>query len=232
MRNINDPKIRKYIEELEEEYKELLFDALLMKSNSIDNLSVSDLLKIDDEVKKHLRNSDVKDKNGKYISFGVMYIKIGIFMYLFSSIIISFDDLRHLSPKILIQMVSITIVFAGFTISIYPLFHKYKKNTRVKEDKLLEYDVIGAWRELEGLCNDIDIKENIMANRSVIKLLAQLGLITNEEENELHSFLKLRNSIVHNSNETSYNSEDIMLNLKNINVIINKVRKKISSDLK
>ena len=52
MRRINDDKIEKYVNELGEEYKDLLFEALLKKSDSLSELSVSELLRIDNDVKK------------------------------------------------------------------------------------------------------------------------------------------------------------------------------------
>ena len=50
----NNEKIQKYLDELSNEYKELLFVALLERSKSIDDISISDLLRIDNEIKKPL----------------------------------------------------------------------------------------------------------------------------------------------------------------------------------
>ena len=50
----NNEKIQKYLDELSEEYKELLFRALLERSKSIDDISISELLRLDNEIKKPL----------------------------------------------------------------------------------------------------------------------------------------------------------------------------------
>ena len=59
MRRIDDDKIEKYVNELGEEYKDLLFEALLKKSDSLSELSVSELLRIDNDVKKYLKDKGV-----------------------------------------------------------------------------------------------------------------------------------------------------------------------------
>lgn len=50
----NEDKIERYLDDLAAEYKELLLKRLLEVSGTIENLSVSELLRIDTEIKKPL----------------------------------------------------------------------------------------------------------------------------------------------------------------------------------
>ena len=56
----NREKIEKYLDELSEEYKTLLFNALVEQSGSVEDLNVSDLLRLDNDVKKRLRLDYIK----------------------------------------------------------------------------------------------------------------------------------------------------------------------------
>ena len=45
-------KIEKYLDELADEYKVLLYNALVSRTKPLDDLSVSELLRLDNEIKK------------------------------------------------------------------------------------------------------------------------------------------------------------------------------------
>ena len=85
----NNEKIQKYLDELSNEYKELLFVALLERSKSIDDISISDLLRIDNEIKKPLLTGYQKQQRLRrlIISSGIIYIFSGIGTLLFYEII-------------------------------------------------------------------------------------------------------------------------------------------------
>ena len=76
----NNEKIQKYLDELSEEYKELLFKALLERSKSIDDISASDLLRLDSEIKKPLieNNQRQKKKRTTLLLSGLLYIFLSI----------------------------------------------------------------------------------------------------------------------------------------------------------
>ena len=50
----NNDKIERYLDELSDEYKILLYKALISRTKSLDDLSVSELLRLDNEIKKPL----------------------------------------------------------------------------------------------------------------------------------------------------------------------------------
>lgn len=49
----NEEKIERYLDDLADEYKKLLLKRLLEVSGTIENLSISELLRIDNEIKNH-----------------------------------------------------------------------------------------------------------------------------------------------------------------------------------
>lgn len=234
MRIINDEKIAMYVNELGEEYKDLLFETLLKKSNSVDDLSVSELLRIDNDVKKYLQRQEDSRKNRKFLALGITYVFLGIFMYLFSEIIFKFYDMHYLSPAGLTQLMSITISLVGILACCYSFLRGAKRDKSCKDisnenenKKLLEYEVISTWRELEGICNDIALEKDIVTRQSVINLLENENLITDDEKTLLTHFLKLRNSVVH-SDEVEISLQE-MRNVKNeVNKFIEKLNSKLA----
>ncbi len=227
MRRINDDKIEKYVNELGEEYKDLLFEALLKKSDSLSELSVSELLRIDNDVKKYLQRQEVNKRNRKFLVLGATYVFLGIFMYLFSDIMLKFYDLRYLSPIELIQIMSTIVSCVGVMSCFYPFLIDYKRNRKYKDTsneskKLIEYEVISKWRELEGIGNDIALKNDVVTNKSVIQLLSYEDLISEDEKVLLTNFLKLRNMIVHNS-KLEMSQQDMLNEINRINELIEKI---------
>lgn len=228
MRRIEDEKIEKYIDELGEEYKTLLFETLVMRSESLNELSVSELLRIDNDVKKYLQRQEESKINRKYLVLGITYVYCGIFLYVFSEIMFKFYDLRYLSPIELTQIISIIIAFVGALACMYPFLRKSNKmkdrktSEKSESKKLLEYEVVSTWRELEGICNDIALKNDIITNISVIQLLRGEGLISEAESRELTHFLKLRNSVVH-GNKMTISQEEISKQIKRIDKLIGEI---------
>lgn len=231
MRKIDDNKIEKYVNELGEEYKDLLFEALLKKSDSVNDLSVSELLRIDNDVKKYLRRQDESRKNRKFFVLGVTYVAMGIFMYSFSGIMLKFYELRYLSSIELMQIISIVVSFVGAVVCIYPFLrgnreNKIYKGTSDESKKIVEYEVISKWRELEGIGNDIALKNDIITNRSVIQLLSNEDLITEDEKALLTNFLRLRNSIVHDK-KIEVSLQDMVNAINDINKLIERVNNRL-----
>ena len=113
----NKEKIQKYLDELSKEYKELLYSALIERSQSIDDISISELLRIDNEIKKPLHAEYQRQKHRRklYISIGLIYVALGFMMFLFYSIIGS-DFLFSIDSAI--TLVSLIITLAGICVII------------------------------------------------------------------------------------------------------------------
>lgn len=227
MKNIENKKIEKYLNELSEEYKELLFEALLKSSNSVENISVSNLLWIDYNAKRYLKAKN--EKNRKIFLFGILYIFLSLFTYWFSDIILKFFEYNFLNPIELIQVMAVVMGFLGGIACLYPIYHTPKSNRNMKKydgrnNKLLEYEIICSWRELEAICNDISVDEKVITNKSIIETLKNENIISQQEQEVLINFLRLRNAIIHDG-KIDASPNDIKKNIAIVNQLIEKLKK-------
>lgn len=202
MRKIHDPKIESFLDALGDEYKALLLEELIEESDSIDTLSISKLVSIDADIKRYVKQKRESKKYRRLQLYGMLYICMGLFLLFMSEIFANFRDLDYLAPESLIQMMALVLCLVGTMASISPILFRNKKKTNNTDNqrKLIEYEVITTWRELEAICTDLSLKSKTVSNKSVIQLLAQEQLVSEEEEKELVSFLKIRNAIIHSSN--------------------------------
>ncbi|MDE5885124.1 MAG: hypothetical protein K2H29_08650 [Oscillospiraceae bacterium] len=224
----NNEKIEKYLDELADEYKELLYKALISRSRAFDNLSVSELLRLDNEIKRPLFEDYKRKQKRRRMLFklGLMYILTGATLFIFSEITKG-DFLYH--TENILQVASAIIGVFGMLISIYSFASQQldlfsKKHMNEYEDKYYEYEAIATWRELEGMVNDISINKNVKISHSIIEYLSEIQFINKEEYNILKEFLKMRNNIIH-SNNNEYSSDEIKEMLDKVNRIVDKIRK-------
>ena len=219
-------KIDNYLNELSEEYKELLFKSLLNQSSSFDNLNVSDLLRIDNEIKKPLLMDHQKNQRKKQmlLGTGMLYMLIGFIVYVFSN--------TYLGNLDVITLITLTIWFFGFLMTIYAFLplnmfarKMYANNRRENQDvSLLSYEIVTKWRKLESIANDLNIDKHKILSYSIMQFFLNNRYITDEEAKELKNFLKLRNEIVHAS-ATTYTLDELTNAISTVNSIINKLEK-------
>lgn len=227
----NNEKIEKYLNELAAEYKGLLFNALISQSKDLDNLSVSELLRLDNEIKKPLfKNYQKQQRHQKMLQIaGLIYMLLG------SSLFVIYELLNSnfiYGTHNIIPLISIVIGFTGLFISIFsiilPIIYQpsFKNIDRIEKNNLsiLEYKVVINWRELEGIVNDISISTSVTSPRSVINFLLESKFIDSNEAAILKEFLKMRNNIVH-SPECKYSTEEIKILVEKTDKIIDKLKK-------
>ena len=158
MRKISDEKIKRYLDELGEEYKVMLLEQLVTNSNTLEELSISELIRLDEDVKYYLRTKDNDKRKNKYYVLGILYVFMGLFMYLFFNIMTIFDNIQFLSRFELMKLMSTIISMIGILLCMIT-FIADNKRKKLKNDnnkrKILEYEVIAIWKELEGLYYDI-----------------------------------------------------------------------------
>lgn len=227
----NNEKIEKYLDELSNEYKTLLFQALVSRSKSMDELSISELLRIDNEIKRPLLEDYQKQqkKRKTLLLAGLLYMFMGFTMYIVYEIM---NTNFMYGSRDIIPLISMVIGFVGLFISIFSFVFTSSLNSntrhldREKKESpaLLEYEVITKWRELEGIVNDISIETNVKTPRSIIEFLAENQFIDSSEYSQLKDFLKMRNNVAHATKDT-YSSKEIIEMMSKIEVIIEKVKK-------
>ena len=227
----NDDKIEKYLDELADEYKRLLFNALLERSSSIDEpLSISELLRLDNEIKKPLLRNYQRQLRRKrlFLIVGMTYMLLG-FLLFFLYQIYETNFLNDINK--LLEVLSISIAFFGVflsvlsyalpTVQISSRSNKYQKEDAF--EKILEYEVISKWRDLEGTVDDFSTEKKAKPPRSIIDYLYESNLINSEEKNVLLDFLKMRNNIVHSA-VTNYSSNELVSLLKKVDKILEKLK--------
>ena len=227
----NNEKIQKYLDELSEEYKELLFKALLERSKSIDDISITELLRLDNEIKKPLiENYQKQQKRRKmFFVYGLAYLFFGIIMLLMYYTIKS--DIFHGTDGIVL-LISIVVSVVGLFTSAFSFVMPISKantsiqktSTQTEVTKLLSFEVIAKWRELEGIVSDLAENNSTPTPRSVIEYLSSNNFIDKSECIILKDFLKMRNNIVHSS-EAEISAETIKNAINNVDQIIVKLKK-------
>lgn len=228
----NNQKLNKYLDELADEYKELLLQKLLENTSDMENISISELIRIDTKTKEFLRENKANEFKKQRLLFmtGVAYITLGILVYLFLNLdqkgYIDFPSLF----SILISYMGMLIIFMAF---LLPYFNKYKSHNKLmnkisnkSEDKVLEYEIIMTWREFEGIANDLNNNRNMkpILPGKIIQMLFDEELITLKESEILKKLLKLRNIIVH-SNNSNFSKQELVSILNETKNIIEKLRK-------
>ena len=149
----NNKKIEKYLDELADEYKTLLFNALISRSDNLDELSVSELLRIDNEIKKPLiENYQRQQKRRKMLlMYGVAYILVGFIMFI---LYYSLKSNIFFNSDGIILLVSLVISMVGLVITVFSFVapvskHSFSNRSFASQEdnkKILEYDVITKWR--------------------------------------------------------------------------------------
>lgn len=228
----SNEKIDKYLDELAEEYKDLLLKALLSRSKvGIDDLSTSELLRLDAEIKKPLfEEYRIQRKRQRVLLVaGLTYMLVALIALVMAELI---DRGGYSNPNNIFFVIGITMGFLGITISASAVVsHKAEKPNKPSDKEelpkntlvTLKYQVIIKWREVEGLVNDMSADDSIKTPRSAINFLSSSHIITKVEAEKLKKFLKTRNAIIHSPEET-YTAEELSAKLKQIDSVVDKIR--------
>lgn len=223
----NEDKIERYLDELADEYKELLLKRLLEVSGTIENLSVSELLRIDTEIKKPLLADYRRQKRKQRVMLmaGMLYAIMGIMLLALFEMI---DSIRYDG----MTLVALVITFLGLLMSLMSVMLPSSKQPLSKHETgnmednraIWEYSVVKTWRELEGIAADIYTESKAMPTNSIISKFLQDNYINKGEAERLREFLKMRNNIVHDT-DNNYKLEEIKDALKEIQGILNSLKK-------
>lgn len=223
----NEEKIERYLDDLADEYKKLLLKRLLEVSGTIENLSVSELLRIDNEIKKPLLTDYRRQQRRQRVLLmaGMLYAIFGIMLLALFEMI---DSLRYDG----MTLVALIITFLGLLMSLLSVILPSNKNpldkhkTGNSEDDIAiwEYSVVKTWRELEGVAADIYTESKVMPTSSIISDFLKDNYINKREEEILREFLKMRNNIVHDI-DNNYKLEEIKNMLKEVQRILSNLKK-------
>lgn len=223
-----DERIELYLDGLAEEYKELLWKRLLEESGDKENLSVSELLRIDSEIKKPLFSDYRRRKR-----FQDLIMKLGVCYTLLGLIMLLVFNYRYPSRYEGVSQVSYVVIIVGLSALlssiILPIefFSVIKVKSRTEENRALyEYMVIKKWKEFERIVADIYPEESPGSPRVVIAKLERDSLLTRIETDTLFEFLKLRNVVVHNTDK-NIDVGTIQYKLKEVQKVLDKLQREM-----
>jgi ABC-type transport system involved in multi-copper enzyme maturation permease subunit len=229
---VNDDRIKNIVDELGEEYKDLLIRVVLEENNEVDveNLPISDLIKTDIQIKERLKSQNRQRRNDRLVNVigivGILYVLLGFMMFAFFQLEKSIYD----DPG---MMISIVLAFVGFFIAVISIMMKYiirgKENPSKKmQEKDYQMEIIDKWKIIEGLiCQLVPEKEN-MSLPSAIKYLYEEKMLSEEQLVIIDKLRMARNSIVHNHTSNNFvlsqqGIKELLTEAKNIIISLNKL---------
>ena len=201
----NNEKILNYIDELGNEYKKILLERITEEVSDPNDISIGDLLRIDNDIKRYARNHKRNRIFRLYIVLSASYLVLGLSLYLISSnigIILSNDFSST------IVLLSIILIISGLYVTMICVWRYYgrKKDPKLKHNprkeldstinteanitinrSFLEYRIISIWRDIEAICNDISTEP--IHGRKVVDFLSQTKLINHEDAEILYQLL-------------------------------------------
>lgn len=231
---LNDEKMEKILNELSDEYKKLLLNALLARSNLLDELSISELLHLDAEIKKPLFKDYQREKQRqkRFLIMGIAYMLTGLLMVFLvqmtnSDFMITTNDKFILSVSVLIGLLGFIVIFASYLIPTlrtpFTIPLDYYKS---ESPSLLEYEVVAKWRELEGIVDEISLNSDVKTPHSIIDFLLKYRFINHEETHILSKFLRMRNNVVH-AKGAEFSKTEIMDTVKRVEKIIERINRRV-----
>ena len=221
--NLNNETIKIILNDLGEEYKDMLLEKAIYDSGEldVDNISTSDLIQLDIQVKTAL-SIDQKDKKRKslykLISLtGILYMLIGLFILLIKEL----ENYLFEDP---LAMISISCALIGMMLSILPIFiRNIPKQKNKINPEILEFKIINTWKELESIVYQLVPMEKHRSFRTMLDYLENIHILDTHDLDVIKELLQMRNEIVHGHNNITIDKAKIIL--KESNNSINKLKK-------
>ena len=228
--NALDYKLKVIVDELGEEYKDLLIERILddMHETDADLINPSDLMRLDITTKSNLRIDKKVQRQNRMLSMfsllGITYALLGLMLMIWSELR---DTIRYDS----MMMMSFVLIFMGLFLAMFSLLFKNVVKTRpqyyMRQDHTISpYEVINKWKEIEALVHELTPEENELSLSSMITNLKDTNIISGQDIEIINQFLTVRNLIVHGQ-DNKYNLPQVELRsiLLQADKIILKMRK-------
>lgn len=225
--NINGRKLRTLVDELGEEYKDLLIERVLEDTNEldIDRISPSELMRTDIEIKSYIQNNKRMQKTNRVYKLiaimGLFYVFIGLMLMM------SFElDRYYLDNPIM--RISYVMIFIGLFVSISAILLRFilkTKPTRLtKKRAIRNYEVISKWKEIEALLYQLTPQNEKFSLSAMITYLKKSNLFTQDEIDSIFELLDIRNKILHSQNEVVLSENETREMLLSIDKIVAKMK--------
>ncbi len=208
---ISNKKVNYILDELADEYKNLLIETALNQRQELDveNISISDITKIDIETKERLKN---RSRNNRINRISQLISSLGLIYSLFGLMLIMVSEAGSDLTDNPLSTIAIICVFLGFIIAIVGLMTKMllNKKSQISKKTIMDYEIqiINKWRIVEGIIYQISPQNDKLSLRSMLNNLEQSKIISKEDAKLLNSLMHYRNRILHNPpGEVKYNDE-------------------------
>lgn len=229
--NVSDNKLKIIIDELGEEYKDLLIERVLDDTNETDAdlINPSDLIRLDVATKSKLRvDKKLQRQNRLYSmisSLGIAYALAGLFFMLWGQI-------REAARYDSITMISYVLIFMGlFVVMSARLLKKIKLRTKYyggQNRTISSYEIINKWKEIEALVHELTPDSNALSLSSMVKNLKDTKIISEQDIETINQLLKIRNQIVHGTdNKYDLSQPELRAILIQADKIIAKMKKMV-----
>ena len=228
--NVSDPKLKIIIDELGEEYKDLLIERILDDAHETDAdlINPSELIRLDVATKSKLRVDKKMQRQNRLYStislLGIMYALLGFMIMLLRQIeeTIRYDSLT---------MISFILIFVGLFVAILSLLFRKMSGIRSQYYRgqnrtISPYEIINKWKEIEALVHELTPDSDTLSLSSMVKNLEDTKIISKQDIEAINQLLKIRNQIVHGSdNKCDFSQAELRTILIQADKIIAKMKK-------
>lgn len=228
--NISDYKLKVIINELGEEYKDLLIERILsdMHENDADLINPSDLIRLDVMTKSNLRTDKKVQRQNRMLSMisilGIVYALVGLMLMQWSEVkdIVRYDSM---------MMMSFVLIFLGLFVALFSLLFKNMGRIRPqyyreKNYTISSYEAINKWKEIEALVHELTPREDTLSLSSMMSNLKDTQIISEQDIEIINQLLNIRNQIVHGQdNKYNLSQEELRAILLQADKIISKMKK-------
>lgn len=228
--NISDYKLKVIVDELGEEYKDLLIERILgdMHENDADLINPSDLIRLDVATKSNLRIDKKVQRQNRMLSMisllGIVYALLGLMLMMWS-------EVRNTVRYDSIMMMSFVLIFLGLFVALFSLLFKNMGRLRPQyyrgqSHTISTYEVINKWKEIEALVHELTPEEDTLSLSSMVSNLKDTQIISDQDIEIINQLLNIRNQIVHGQdNKCSLSQAELRTILLHADKIISKMKK-------
>ncbi len=228
--NISDYKLKIIVDELGEEYKDLLIECILgdMHENDADLINPSDLIRLDVTIKSNLRIDRKVQRKNRMLS---MISLLGIIYALFGLILMMWGEVRDTIRYDSIMMMSFVLIFLGLFVALFSLIFKNMGRIRSQcyrgqSHAISPYEVVNKWKEIEALVHELTPEKDTLSLSSMVKKLKDTQIISERDVEVINQLLNSRNQIVHGQdNKYNLSQAELRSILLQADKIISKMKK-------
>lgn len=228
--NISDYKLKAIVDELGEEYKDLLIERILgdMHETDVDLINSSDLIRLDVTTKSNLRIDKRVQRQNRMFS---MISLLGIIYALFGLMLMMWSEVSNTIRDDSMMMMSFILTFMGLFVALFSLLFKNigrirPQYYRGQSHTISPYEVVNKWKEIEALVHELTPEEDTLSLSSMVSNLKDTKIISEQDIKIINKLLILRNQIVHGQdNKYNLSQAELRSILIQADKIISKMKK-------